>query len=300
MTSTDKRLPLVPVTLGSWSYESIAELCSVGRFEGDRHDFKYNLAGLHDATKICCAFANTFGGFIIVGVKDAVPTQFEIVGLEPNKELYGHFRAKVKADPDIDIPPPKAIEIPDSDKLLYVFEIPQSPRPPHLPSAADRRFFWKRHGSDCTQMTLEEIRYQMNLYEEKREKLSLLLIDLHHKLRSIGIDASTPDGHYSGTIYSFEIIDRVVVETYAILREDVNIFGYLDTIKQQLSLLNAEKQIMLTFLTLSYAPDAKNSVINGYRELAKRVLPAVTLLSEQIERSLNERLGIVNPYKISK
>jgi hypothetical protein len=95
-----------------------------------------------------------------------VPTQFEIVGLEPNKELYGRFRAKVKTDPDIDIPPPKAIEIPDSDKLLYVFEIPQSPRRPHLPSAADRRFFWKRHGSDCTQMTLEEIRYQMNLYEE--------------------------------------------------------------------------------------------------------------------------------------
>jgi hypothetical protein len=28
------------------------------------------------------------------------------------------------------------------------------------------------------QMTLEEIRYQMNTYEEKREKLALLLIDM--------------------------------------------------------------------------------------------------------------------------
>jgi hypothetical protein len=35
-------------------------------------------------------------------------------------------------------------------------------------------------------MTLEEIRYQMNTYEEKREKLSLLLIDLHNKLQSLG------------------------------------------------------------------------------------------------------------------
>jgi hypothetical protein len=291
---------VIPATLNSWSFEVIADLCSVGQFEGDRHDFKYNLAELHDATKICCAFANTFGGFIIVGVKDAVPSRFEIVGLEPNKELYGHFRARVKADPDIDIPPPKAIEIPNSDKLLYVFEIPQSPRRPHLPSAADRRFFWKRHGSDCTQMTLEEIRYQMNLYEEKREKLSLLLIDLHYKLRSIGIDASTPDGHYSGTNYSFEVIDRVIVEAYAILKDDINIFGSLDIIRQQLSLLNVEKQKMLAFLALSYPPEAKSSVINGYRELAKGILPSVTLLSEQIETSLKDKFEIINPYKVTK
>jgi hypothetical protein len=290
---------LVPVALNSWTYEAIGALCAVGRFEGDRHDFKFNVAELRDATKICCAFANTFGGFIVVGIRDAVPASFEIVGIDPDKEIYGHFRAKVKTDPDIDIQPPKAIEIPDSDKLLYVFEIPQSPRRPHLPSVADRRFFWKRHGSDCVQMTLEEIRYQMNVYEEKREKLSLLLIDLHHKLRALEADVSVPDGHYTGNMYSFEIIDRVVVEAYAILKADVNIFGALDTIRQQLLLLNAEKQKMLAFLALSYGQDVKISVINSYRELAMKVIPGVTILSEQIENSLREKFGIVNPYKIT-
>ena len=290
---------MIPSTLNDWTYEAIETLCSVGQSESDRHDFKFNLGELHNATKICCAFANTFGGFIVVGVKDAGPGKFLIVGLEPDKELYGKFIAKVKADPDIAISQPKTVNIPNSSKLIYVLEIPQSPRRPHLPSPVDQRVFWKRQGSDCVQMTLEEIRYQMNAYEEKREKLALLLVDLHHKLRSLGEQAATPDGHYNGDLFSFEIIDRVIVEAYAILKTDLDIFGALESIRQPLMLLNAEKQKMLTILTLSYGPEFKNATINSYRELVRKFIGQVTILVEQIERSLNEKFGIVNPYKAS-
>ena len=290
---------MIPSTLNDWTYEAIETLCSVGQSESDRHDFKFNLGELHNATKICCAFANAFGGFIVVGVKDAGPGKFLIVGLEPDKELYGKFIAKVKADPDIAISQPKTVNIPNSSKLIYVLEIPQSPRRPHLPSPVDQRVFWKRQGSDCVQMTLEEIRYQMNAYEEKREKLALLLVDLHHKLRSLGEQAATPDGHYNGDLFSFEIIDRVIVEAYAILKTDLDIFGALESIRQPLMLLNVEKQKMLTILTLSYGPEFKNATINSYRELVRKFIGQVTILVEQIERSLNEKFGIVNPYKAS-
>lgn len=61
-------------------------------------------------------------------------------------------------------------------------------------------------------MTLEEIRYQMNTYEEKLEKLALLLIDLNHKVQSLNAQASLLDNHYNGDIFTFDIIDRVIVE----------------------------------------------------------------------------------------
>jgi hypothetical protein len=289
---------LVPRTLNDWTFEAVRDLCAAGQSESDLHDFKFNLAELKNATKICCAFANTFGGFIVVGVRDAGQRQFEIVGLNPDKELYGNFVAKVRADPDIAISPPKTIAVPVSSKLLYVLEVPQSPRRPHLPTPPDQRVFWKRQGSACVQMTLEEIRYQMNSYEEKREKLALLLIDLHHKLRSVNDQAAVPDGHYNGDTFSFETIDRVVVEAFAILKEDVNTIGALDTLKRRLMMLNSEKQKMLSILTISYSPEYKNEVINNYRQLAQNTLPGVTFLVEQIERSLKEKFGIVNPYKV--
>jgi hypothetical protein len=146
-------------------------------------------------------------------------------------------------------------------------------------------------------MTLEEIRYQMNTYEEKREELALLLIDLHHKLRSLGQQADMQDNHYNGDVFSFEIIDRVVVEAYAIIKADLNILGALDTIRQILMLLNAEKSKMLAMLAMSYPPETKNKMINDYRELPRKFVGQVTILAEQIERSLNQNFSVVNPYK---
>jgi len=243
---------MVPRNISDWTYEIVDALCATGQSESDRHDFKFNLADLKNVTKICCAFANTFGGFIVMGVEEAGRGEFAIVGLDPNKELYGSFLAKVKAVPDIDIPSPRTISIPLSSKLLYIFEILQSPRRPHLPLHVDQRIFWKRQGPDCVQMTLEEIRYQMNAYEEKREKLALLTIDLHHKLRSLEDQATMQDGHYNGDVFSFDIIDRVVVEAYAVIKSDISILQKLETVKRRLMLMNAEKQKLLNMLSLSY------------------------------------------------
>jgi len=51
-------------------------------------------------------------------------------------------------------------------------------------------------------------------------------------------------------------------------------------------LVNVVKQQMLAFLTLSYAEEAKKDRINEYRDTARRLLPEVTILVEQIERAL--------------
>jgi hypothetical protein len=287
---------VVPRDIAGWSYELISQLCAAGQSESDRHDFKFNLSELVNLPKVCCAFANTFGGFIIVGVKEADQRQFEIIGLDPDRELYSRFLAKVKVSPDVAIERPKTIAIPGSTKLLYVFEIPQSSRRPHLPTPPDQRVFWKRQGSDCVQMTLEEIRQQMNAYEEKREKLALLLIDLHNKLRSLNDQAAVPDGYYNGDVFTFDIIDRVLVETFAVLRSDVSVIHKLDTIKRRLMSLNTQKQTMLAIQAMAYNKLLKNKNVNAYRDAVVQATPEITILVQQVERTLEEKFGITNPF----
>lgn len=286
---------MIPSALEQWSYEMIVALCERGRSESDRHDFKFNLPDPANLTKLCCAFANTFGGFIVLGVRDRDPT-FEVVGTEPDKEIYGKFLGKLKAEPDIQISSPKLIPVPDTQKTLYVFEVPRSTRRPHLPNQADQRIFWKRQGSDCVQMTLEEIRYQMNSYEEKIEKLALLSMDLRHKVRSVEIQATVSDGQYNADIYSFEIIDRVVVEAFSLLKVDTNIFGALDTFRSLLMQLNSKKRHFFQVSAMSYENSYKLQTAVDLRQSARDLLPHLTTLADQIERSLRERFGVVNPF----
>lgn len=145
-------------------------------------------------------------------------------------------------------------------------------------------------------MTLEEVRQQMLNLEEKREKLALLLIDLSHKKRSLAEQAAVADGRYTGDLFAFDIIDRVVVEAYSILRDDLNTIGVLDTMRKQLSLLNVEKQKALSIMAISYPDEYKIQVINGYRDLARSYLPSIDAIVNQVECSFREKFGIANPY----
>lgn len=287
----------VPTTLAAWTYEAVAALCAAGYSESDRHDFKRGLPDAKGLTKVACALANTFGGFVVLGVAETADHSFEPIGIDPDGEIYGQFHGKIRAEPEIPVCYPRQIEVPGSPKVLYVFEVLQSTRRPHLPSPADERIFWKRVGSSCRQMTLEEVRQQMLSLEEKREKLALLLIDLFHKQRSLEEQANMPDGHYSGDMFAFDIIDRIVVESYSILRDDVHTIGVLDTLRKQLSLLNVEKQKVLSMMALSYGAEDKARAANAYRELALRQMSGVSIIVEQIERSFREKFGIVNPYR---
>jgi predicted HTH transcriptional regulator len=49
-------------------------------------------------TKDCCAFANSKGGFIIIGIKESGP-KFRIEGIDNDKDLANNFGHKLKALP---------------------------------------------------------------------------------------------------------------------------------------------------------------------------------------------------------
>jgi predicted HTH transcriptional regulator len=68
---------MIPSRLEAWTYDIIKKMVDKNQNESIWHDFKANIPDVISLTKDCCAFANTQGGFIILGVKED-GTQFRI------------------------------------------------------------------------------------------------------------------------------------------------------------------------------------------------------------------------------
>lgn len=143
---------MIPDKLEDWTYEMIKELVDKNEGESDKHDFKYDIPNPERLTKICCAFANTKGGYVILGVKED-NSRFKIEGIDDDKELAHRFGQRIDASPTVYFSMPRILTIPDSDRIIAVFQIPQSPERPHLPSKEEHRIFWKRTNRGNDYMT---------------------------------------------------------------------------------------------------------------------------------------------------
>ena len=87
----------------------IEDLLNKNINETDTYDFKEKLPSAITLTKICCAFANTKGGFVIVGIKEDGPG-FKIEGIDKDKDLANEFGQKPHPASTIYFDSPKIIE----------------------------------------------------------------------------------------------------------------------------------------------------------------------------------------------
>lgn len=217
---------IIPERLEDWTYEVVARLAAEGRPETDRYDFKLGLPNPENLTKTCCAFANSLGGFLVFGVnqRDAA---WSLDGLELDLEFASKFGKGVRADPTIQFVPPKVLPVAGrQDRALYVVHVPRSEVRPHLPSRAEDRFFWKRTNTGCERMTLEEVRTEFMGYEERREKLKLLVLELATNLRIIE-DYTTQEPRGAFEVPSCTVLDRVLVDAYSIIQRDAELLRHL-------------------------------------------------------------------------
>lgn len=148
--------PSFPDNLHDWDFYKIKHLIDIGYNESINLDFKYNLPGGDTLTKLCCAFANTEGGFIIFGVKEN-KNKFDIVGIDHDKEISHKFGQKLNCIPKIIFPTPKFIAIPETKKFLVVFYIPKNLGKPNIPTPKEKRIFWKRTNQGNDYMDYHEI-----------------------------------------------------------------------------------------------------------------------------------------------
>lgn len=94
--------------------------------EGEQLDFKQRISSLEKIAKTICAFANTKGGMLLVGIKD----DHTVTGIDPEEEKYMLEQAATNfCEPPI---PLRFEEIEDADdQIVLVVHIDESTKKPH-------------------------------------------------------------------------------------------------------------------------------------------------------------------------
>jgi len=264
--------------------------------ESDRHDFKKDIPDSETLTKICCAFANTKGGFIILGVKEN-GSSFEISGISTDIELAHKFGQKIKANPTIEFSLPKIIDIPDSSNVLAIFEIPLSPERPHVPNhSPDKRLFQKRTNKGNDYMSYEEIKLSFQNYQERREKLKLLYIELLsniEQLNSMKIDDASKENAHSLVTLDSTILTGLLSELYTSISKDKEFVRILFTIREKTKIIN--NKIKIFFSEVALPLTNKKDLIKSHNEF---INSQVDNLKPHIERALQileSKFDLKNP-----
>ncbi|OAI49027.1 hypothetical protein AYO44_01090 [Planctomycetaceae bacterium SCGC AG-212-F19] len=286
----------VPARLEDWTYEAVDRLCQTGQVESDRHDFKANLPESDTLSKICCAFANSQGGFVVVGVSEPKSgTRFLPEGIPPDVDIALKFGHKLRAHPTVHFDVPRPVPIPVSSKLIYVFHVPLSSERPHWPMNPEIQRFWKRTNTGCDPMTHEEIRGQFLRYEERRDKLKLLFLEL--LLNQEALEGYDKQGPNSYTLVTLETstLDRLLVDTYSLIQDHRDLVAILLFLRGQVTVVKNEARIF--FAQIAMPLTNHGPLVEGHnaflRKKASELLPVVRKGIEM----LTANFGLTNPLE---
>jgi hypothetical protein len=279
----------VPSELSDWNFEVIEEICATGRVETDRYDFKRMLPNGEALTKLCCAFANSLGGFIIVGVREESGS-FKPFGIAPDLNIATTFGQKFRADPSILYEPPKAIEVPGSDNVIYVFHILRSDSRPHLPADRDKRFFWKRTSSGCEQMSLEEVRSLFIDYEGRRRLIALLYWHINSFRITADLATSLSNGKTPPPGPDIEGIERIIPEVWPLLHDEHDIVDRLMSVRHWAKSMAADAAHIRMQCTNTLGI-VRTQAINSYVKLAADKGRRGTELADHLLAALDEKFG---------
>lgn len=230
--------------LEKWDYNYLLEITNSGVGESDWYDFKSDFPLAEKVTAAVCSFANTRGGFFVLGVSDK---DYQILGVDKNPELAHAFRQKIQADPYIHYVGPKLIPIPSSEKVVPVFYIPLSNDRPNLPSKKDQRVFWKRINGGRESMTYLEILMAFQNYEERRGKIKLLYVKLLTNkiaLQDI-LEAAHAEGQstYSPSTLEYNALSSLLSDLYSIIGNNIKLIKDLLKIRLLCNAINNETSL---------------------------------------------------------
>jgi hypothetical protein len=246
---------MIPKSLNEWSIPVIINLLVQGYYETEFFDFKEMLPHSKNEDektrlyKSCCAFANSFGGVLVFGVKDnkSLPPKDRLVGFDAAFDFPEHFGSYPNyCNPSVKwdfLNPPLQL---DTGNVIHVVEIPRSWNAPHCIEISNQkgsdmlRCFSKRTNKGNEDMSYQEIRLSFLQYYEKRLKLQLLKSELqniqHH---AQGLSNS---GFGIGDL-RLNVLETVLADTYTILADNQELLTTLDHIRNACNVVNGNLQV---------------------------------------------------------
>lgn len=289
---------MIPNKLNSWTLEKVEELIKKNIGESDRHDFKRKMPDAETLTKICCAYANSKGGFVVIGVRE-VGKRWKIEGIENDKELAHNFGQRLKANPTIEFSLPKIIPISEKNRVIAVFEIPQSPERPHVPEIApDKRIFHKRTNKGNDHMTYEEIKFSFSDFQERREKLKLLYIELLsnvEQMDSMKIKDASKENVHSLVNLDSGILNNLLSDLYTSISKNNELIRILFTIREKTKVIN--NKIKIFFSQIAMPVTNKGQLVKEHNEF---INTQVDVLKPHVLRALEileTEFDLENPLK---
>lgn len=118
-------------------------------------------AETRDLLKDVSAFANAYGGDIIIGVEDdgnGNPARLAPLSRKDAEEERDRYEQAARSAIDPPIPGLQVMVVPNSDdKAVIVVSVPRSTMAPHMMTKDRFCNFWRRHGTSTVLMTVGEI-----------------------------------------------------------------------------------------------------------------------------------------------
>lgn len=178
---------MTPETLSGWTLEGLRELLARGIFEDRRLEFKEMLPngkdrdGRRRLRGTISAFANSDGGFLVIGVRDdrSLAAADRLVGCAPADEVprdLGMLASTCEPPVPFTLLNP-ALRLPDG-RLVHVFHIPTSNHRPHGIEEDGRWWFPKRTDRGNEAMQHGDLRAQFSDLRRRESALARLRAEL--------------------------------------------------------------------------------------------------------------------------
>lgn len=252
---------MVPTTLNDWTEESIRRLLEAGVFEGEEFDWKEKLPHSRGEVdkdrlrKVCAAFANARGGFLVYGVADSrsnMPPTERVVGIDPGEDFYakfGEFPGSCRpAVPWEKRTTPICLV---SGRLIHVIEIPRSRVGPHAITSdsskdnATQFVFPKRTNKGVEFMNYDEVRMHFFAYHDRFTQLNVLRLELASIRDDMKIvqERFRPDEKAHPVIEVGEaLLERMIADCYVLLARDPEILQGLMVVRRRAREFNNVQQ----------------------------------------------------------